>query len=94
MRTLRADRHIDRVECVTHQVPLSQSTVGDTKGDSLVVGEGLDLSGLYLDGARREMLVGGAVSEPAIVKDIGKNMYLDRQLFKMPGPGKFFNQFR
>ena len=52
IRTFRAERHIDSVECVTFQVPQSHSFEGETNGSFEVV-EALEESPRYLEGARR-----------------------------------------
>lgn len=59
---------MDRVECVTVQVPWSHSSGGATKGLPEVV-DALIPPGGYLEGARRLMGVGDASS--AIVKALG-----------------------
>lgn len=65
MRTLRADRHIDSVECVTAHVRQSHSSGGLAKGSPLVVGGGWEGSARYLDGARRLIVLGGCTSAGA-----------------------------
>lgn len=62
---------MDRVECVTVQVPWSHSFGGGTKGSLEVVVDALVGSGRYLDGARRLMGFGdasvGAAAEAVVV---------------------------
>ena len=61
MRTFRAERHIESVECVTAQVRRSQSRGGGTKGSPFVVDD-LEGSATYLDGARMLMVLDGFVA--------------------------------
>lgn len=54
MRTLRAARHMERVECVTDHVRESQSTVGGVLSD---------VAGEYLEGSLRAIVGLGSAIE-------------------------------
>lgn len=84
IRTFRADRHMDRVECVTVQVPCSHSSGGAVKGWPEVV-DALEPPRGYLEGARRLMRVGGVPVEAAAASAVAVGAVASSAIVGGPG---------